>query len=102
MKSLAELRTLATEALENTVEYEVETNLDTDGGYYFSDLNNAYIYLARTLKRQTDVEFLECADFEKIDYIRVAMHFVDIDKDIIPLVGYARKSDTEFHETVLF
>ena len=101
MKSFAELRKLTTEVLESTVEYEVETNLDTDGGHYFSNLANAYIYISRTLKQQTEVELLECADFEKIDYIRVAIHFVDSGSEIIPLVEYERKSDTVFSETVL-
>lgn len=103
MKSYDEFQKFVAETLTGLtgIEYEVETNLDDDGGCYFSNLQDAYNYLLSTLKKQTDTKFFECGDFEKINYIRVAIHFVAYDADIIPLVGYIRKSDNEFHETEL-
>lgn len=100
MKSFAELSKIATDAMETTIEYEVETDADKDGGWYFSKLSDAYLYLSNILRRQTDIEFFECEDFDKIDYIRLAIHFIDND-EILPIVQYTRKSDTEFIEMVL-
>ena len=101
MNSFAELTKITTDAMMSTIQYEVETDADKDGGWYFSKLSDAYLYLSNILRQQTDIEFLECEDFEIINYIRVAIHFINYDGDIIPLVNYRRKSPTEFLETVL-
>ncbi len=101
MKSLSELRKMVTSALESTVLFEVETNTDTDGGWYFNHLDEAYIHLSRVLKAQTNTNLFECDDFTKIDYIRLSIHFVDKPTEILPVVQYTRKSDTEFIETEL-
>lgn len=101
MKSLSELRKMTTSALESTVLFEVETNTDIDGGWYFNHLDEAYIYLSRVLKAQTNTKLFECVDFTKIGYIRLSIHFVDKPAGILPLVQYVRKSDTEFIETEL-
>lgn len=100
MKSFAELSKIATDAMETIIEYEVETDADKDGGWYFSKLSDAYLYLSNILRRQTDIEFFECEGFDKIDYIRLAIRFIDND-EILPIVQYTRKSDTEFIEMVL-
>lgn len=98
MKTLAELREMVTEEERLTVEYEVETNLNSDGGIYFYDLSEAYEYLSSVLREQTDTDLFECEDFKKIDYVRLALHFDNIDKEIVKLASYRRKSDTEFIE----
>ena len=101
MKSFTELSKIVTDAMEATIVYEVETDINKDGGWYFSKLSEAYLYLSNILRQQTDIKFFECEDFEEIAYIRVAIHFVNDERDIIPLVDYVRKSPTEFLETVL-
>ncbi len=63
MKSLSELRKMVTSALESTVLFEVETNTDTDGGWYFNHLDEAYIHLSGVLKAQTNTNLFECDDF---------------------------------------
>ena len=98
MKKLSELEKITLKALESTIQYEVETSADTDGGYYFSDLNNAYLHLSHILKAQTNPELFECDDFNKIGYIQISIHFIDNEIEKIPLVLYARKNDTEFIE----
>lgn len=105
MKSLSDLRKMSTQALQSanenaTVEYEVKTNIDVHG-VYFRNLCNAYEYVSAILSEQTDIEFLECKGFEKIDCIQVAIHFIGIDEDNILLVEYTRKSDTQFVEILL-
>lgn len=102
MKSFAELTKIATDAMMSTIQYEVETDADKDGGWYFSKLSDAYLYLSNTLRKQIDIELFECDDFDKIDYIRLSIHFIDKPTEILPLVHYTRKSDTEFIETELF
>ena len=101
MKSLSELKSIVLNALDDTILYEVESSLDTDGGYYFSSLDDAYNYLTRVIKAQTNTELFDCDDFEKIDYIQVILHFSDNNNENISLLSYARKNDTEFNETVL-
>ena len=101
MKSLSELKSIVLNALDDTILYEVETSIDTDGGYYFSSLEDAFNYLSRVIKAQTNTELFECEDFEKIDYIQVTIHFSDNNNENMILLSYVRKNDTEFIETVL-
>lgn len=98
MKTLEELKTIVAEETQLEIEFEVETDHDNDGGIYFYDLSEAYEYLSSVLREQTDTDLLECEDFEKIDYVQLALHFENIDKETIILAGYRRKSDTEFTE----
>lgn len=108
MKTLAELRVELRKLVEDKectrIEYEVETNLDIKrgvylGGIFFYDLSDAYEYLSSVLREQTDSELFECEVFKRIDYIQLTLHIENIDKfEIVKLVGYRRKNDTEFIE----
>ena len=95
---LADLRRIPSRDLLLSVEYEVETSIDVDGGYCFSDLSDLYEYVANVLREQTDTEIFECDVFKKIDCIQISMNF---EEEIFALLRYTRKSDTEFTETVL-
>lgn len=101
MKSLSELEKITLKALDTTFLYEVETSADDNGGHCFGDLNYAYIYLSRVLKKQTNPDLFECGDFVKIGYIQLSIHFIGNEGEKIPLVLYARKNDTEFIEMVI-
>ena len=99
MKTLEELRAIVTAKTELNLMYEVETNLDSEGGVYFNELSEAYECLKNTLNEQTDTDYFECEDFEKVDYVQILLHFVDDDdREIVKLVAYERKSGTEFVE----
>lgn len=96
MKTLAELNAMITVKERLRCGFVVETSLDTDGGAHFYDLSDAFIYLSSVLREQTDVELFDREDFEEIDYIILAIHYID--NKVKPLVKLIRKNDTEFIE----
>ena len=101
MKTVSELRKITLNALESKILFEVETSVDNDGGYCFSSIDDAYNYVERVIKAQTNTELFKCDDFEKINYIQITMHFIENANEITPLALFARKNDTEFFESIL-
>ena len=97
MKTLAELNAMITVKERLRAEFIVETSLDTHSVSRFYDLSDAFIYLSSVLREQTDVELFEREDFEEIDYINLAIHYID-DNKVKSLVTLIRKNDTEFIE----
>ena len=89
---------LSADVEEIELSYEVETNLDNDGGVYFERLSTAYEYMSDIIGKQIDTEFFECEDFEKIDYIHIIMHFENIERDNFEVIAFERINDTNFIE----
>lgn len=108
MKTYNELMKKVTEEFETAylsvgekeidISYEVETNLDNDGGIYFERFSTAYEYMSDIIGKQIDTEYLECEDFEKIDYIHIIMHFENIERDNFEVIGLERINETNFIE----
>lgn len=108
MKTYNELMKKVTEEFETAylcsgekeidISYEVETNLDNNGGVYFERLSTAYEYMSDIIEKQIDTEYFECEDFEKIDYIHIIMHFENIERDNFEVIAFERINDTNFIE----
>lgn len=79
----------------NIIAFEVETDTDKEGGCYFDSFEKAWDYLSETLIKQTNIDYFNCEDFKKTNFIQLNCFNKNTDESI-KLINFLRLNDRKF------